>query len=350
LPRRNQPSCLSRGLSADKLASFDLWWNGPVWLAQPPACWPHDTSFLDITLPEAKKAANQVLAVSLFRPPFQISKFSSLWKVLHITALVNSFIRTLKRTKRPSASLTASEIHEGRIYWIRAVQSECFPEEVSRLNASELVSRTSRIACFDPFMEDGLIRLGGRLHFSKLTPNEKHPIILDGSHHFTRLFIMHTHITLHHLGVHTVLMELRQVFYILRARQAIKKVLRDCLPCKIAHNRHADVLEAPLPADRVQPTRPFSIIGIDFTGPLYIKSGKTTKKAYILLITCSSTRALHVELTTDLSTDRFLMALQWFVGRRGLPHTVYSDNAQNFHTASKELQEFGAALSDPTHQ
>jgi hypothetical protein len=195
-------------------------------------------------------------------------------------------------------------------------------------------------------MADGLIRLGGRLQFSRLTANEKHPIILDGSHHFTKLLIMQTHVKLHHLGVHIVLTELRQEFWILRARQAIKKVLNNCLPCKIARNRHADVIEAPLPADRVQPKKPFSIIGIDFAGPLHITSGRTTKKAYILLITCSTTRALHLELTTDLSTDRFLMAFQRFVGRRGIPDTVYSDNAQTFHAANKELQEFGAVLSD----
>lgn len=349
--RTNPADCLSRGLTADKLASFSLWWKGPVWLAQPPDCWPHDTNVLDPTLPEAKKTVNQVLTVSLFEPLLQISRFSSLWKVLHITALVIRFIHILKRNERPPAGLTASEIHKARMYWIRAVQLECFPEEVSHLKRGVLVLRTSKIACFNPYMEDGLIRLGGRLQFSRLTPNEKHPIILDGSHHFTKLLIMQTHVQLHHLGVHIVLTELRQQFWILRARQAIRKVLHDCMPCKIARNRHADALEAPLPADRVQPTKPFSHIGIDFAGPLYIRSGGTAKKAYILLITCSATRALHLELTTDLSTDRFLMALQRFVGRRGLPHTIYSDNGQTFHAANKELKEFGSVLLDPrTHQ
>jgi hypothetical protein len=146
-------------------------------------------------------------------------------------------------------------------------------------------------------MEDGLIRLGGRLQFSRLTSNEKHPILLDGSHHFTKLLIMQTHIKLHHLGVYIVLTKLRQEFWILRARQIIRKVLHDCLPCKIAHHKRADVIEAPLPVDRGQPKKPFSIIGIDFAGPLYIKSGGTTKKAYILLITSPPLR--HFTLSSQ---------------------------------------------------
>jgi hypothetical protein len=150
----NPADCLSRGLSADELASFDLWWNGPAWLAQPPACWPNDTNFLDLTLPEARKTVNQVLAVSLFEPFFQISRFSSYWKVLRITAFVSRFIHVLKWNERPAVGLTASEIHEERMYWIRAGQSQCFAEEVNRLKRGELVSQTSRIACFNPYMED----------------------------------------------------------------------------------------------------------------------------------------------------------------------------------------------------
>jgi hypothetical protein len=100
-----------------------------------------DTSSLNSTLemgpnllpelPEAKKTVNQVLAVCLFQPLFQISRFSSYWKVLHITAFVSRFIHLLKRKERPAAGLTASEIHEARTYWIRAAQSQCFAEERS---------------------------------------------------------------------------------------------------------------------------------------------------------------------------------------------------------------------------
>jgi hypothetical protein len=52
-----------------------------------------------------------------------------------------------------------------------------------------------------------------------------------------------------------------------------------------------------------------------------------------------------------MNTDKFPMALQQFVGRRGLPHTIYSDNAKTFHAANFELSELWKQLSaSKTHQ
>jgi len=67
--------------------------------------------------------------------------------------------------------------------------------------------------------------------------------------------------------------------------------------------------------------------------------------SYIALFTCATTSAVHLELCTDMTTAMFLMALQRLVGRRGLPHTVYSDNAKTFQAANLELTEVWHALS-----
>jgi len=48
-----------------------------------------------------------------------------------------------------------------------------------------------------------------------------------------------------------------------------------------------------------------------------------------------------------MSVDKFLMALDRFVSRRGLPHTGYSDNAATFQAAHRELAEICAILNDP---
>ena len=73
--------------------------------------------------------------------------------------------------------------------------------------------------------------------------------------------------------------------------------------------------------------------------------GNTLKKSYIALFTCATTRAVHLELCLDMSTDKLLLALQRFTGRHGLPNTVYTDNAQTFHAANRELRELCAVLS-----
>ena len=100
-----------------------------------------------------------------------------------------------------------------------------------------------------------------------------------------------------------------------------------------------------MPADRITASRPFQVTGIDFAGPLYVKGKLPLRKCYIALFTCATVRAVHLELCSDLTTDTFRLAFQRFIGRRGLPHTVYSDNAQTFQAANRELAELWQALS-----
>lgn len=229
------------------------------------------------------------------------------------------------------------------------VQAECFSAELDALHKNADLPRGSKITRFNPFLEDGLIRLGGRLQCAGLSTDLHHPILLDGKHHFVHLLNWPTHIRLHHLGVRIILSELREEFWILRAHQAIK-VLHRCLPCRMAKARPGHQIEAPLPADRVIPQKPFGVTGIDFAGPLYIEVGSNMRKGYIALLTCATTRAVHLELCTDMS-DKFLLALQRFVGRRGLPHTVYTDNAHTFHATNKHLAQLWSSLfAAKTHQ
>ena len=125
----------------------------------------------------------------------------------------------------------------------------------------------------------------------------------------------------------------------MRTRQPIKKVLQKCLSCKMAKAHRGHQIEAPLPTDRVTPQKPFGVTGIDFVGTLYIKVGSNTGKGYIALFTSATTRTVHLELCTDMTTDKFLLDVQRFVRRRGLPHTVYTHNAQIFHGTNKYLAQ-----------
>ena len=48
---------------------------------------------------------------------------------------------------------------------------------------------------------------------------------------------------------------------------------------------------------------------------------------------------VHLELTNSLTTDEFLQAFTRMTSRRGLCHTVWSDNAKTFKAASNEIQK-----------
>lgn len=104
---------------------------------------------------------------------------------------------------------------------------------------------------------------------------------------------------------------------------------------------------APLPRDRVTESPAFETIRVDFAGPLYVKSKGSGEKAYIALFTCAVTRAVHLELVSDLSTEKFLLAFKRFTARRGLCRVIYSDNARTFKRADQDLRALWEAIKEP---
>ena len=63
------------------------------------------------------------------------------------------------------------------------------------------------------------------------------------------------------------------------------------------------------------------------------------QKVYVLLFTCCSTRAVHLELALDLSAEVFIRCLRIFRVIRGLSELIISDNAKTFKAAAKTLNE-----------
>ena len=89
-------------------------------------------------------------------------------------------------------------------------------------------------------------------------------------------------------------------------------------------------------------TPPFFNTGIDFAGPLYVKDPGATNgdyKVYVCLLTCASIRAVHLELTADLSSAAFLLAFRRFTSHRRLPSIIITDNAKIFKSASSEVKK-----------
>ncbi|GFT29474.1 integrase catalytic domain-containing protein [Trichonephila clavipes] len=94
-------------------------------------------------------------------------------------------------------------------------------------------------------------------------------------------------------------------------------MIRICLVCKKYSAKPADQLSGQLPRDRITQSPPFQIVGIDFTGAILVKDNQGTRKSYVSFFTCAVTRAVHLELVSDMSTKCFLLALRRFLARRG---------------------------------
>ncbi|XP_058817306.1 uncharacterized protein LOC131680609 [Topomyia yanbarensis] len=107
--------------------------------------------------------------------------------------------------------------------------------------------------------------------------------------------------------------------------------------------------EGQLPKSRTAPSRPFAITGVDFCGPVYLKPvhrRAAAQKAYIAVFVCFTTKATHLELVCDLSTNAFIAALHRFVARRGVPAEIHSDNGTNFKGAKNVLNELYYMLNN----
>lgn len=102
-----------------------------------------------------------------------------------------------------------------------------------------------------------------------------------------------------------------------------------------------------LPKERVTPDAVFNNVGLDYAGPVYLKQGSIRKpvivKAYVCIFVSLSTKAVHIEAVSDLTSEAFLACLRRFISRRGKPTLLWSDHGTNFVGAKriiKELYEF----------
>ena len=118
-------------------------------------------------------------------------------------------------------------------------------------------------------------------------------------------------------------------------------VVRKCYGCKRFNSLpYLGVKPGPLPNYRTEQAIPFQVIGTDFAGPIYYRTKtKKEQKAYILIFSCSVSRAVHLELISNTTTKKFVKCLKRLVARRGKPTTIYSDNAKSFQAAAKWLKQ-----------
>ena len=230
------------------------------------------------------------------------------------------------------------DLARAEIYWIQILQESLLKEN----KFSQWKQQ------FDMFVDnEGLWRCKERLSESDITEFAKYPILVDASHHITALIVKSCHEKVLHGGVKDTLTELRSRFWIVRGRQVVKKLLFHCVICRRFDSRPFQPPPPPsLPGFRVQEAQPFAYTGVDFAGPLYIVNDPDTK-VWICLYTCCVTRAVHLDIVPNQTTEAFLRSFRRFSARRGFPCRMISDNGKTFKSASKVISTM---LKDPVLQ
>ncbi|KAL4009499.1 hypothetical protein ACER0C_003351 [Sarotherodon galilaeus] len=235
--------------------------------------------------------------------------------------------------------LTVENLAKAEEAIIRYCQRKTFPKEITALSKGQGVKRTSSLFKLSPVLEQGILRVGGRLSRAALPEESKRPAILNKDLHITKLILREIHENLAHCGHNHVISKLRTKFWVPGANSAVRKILARCIACRREHGVAGQQQMADLPRDRVLPDDPpFTNCGVDYFGPYEIKRGRSTVKRYGVIFTCLTTRAIHLEMAASLDTDSFIHALRRFIARRGQIKILRSDNRTNFIGAERELK------------
>ena len=334
----NPADLLTRGISGKDLIASKLWLEGPVDIML--------KDFADLTnehetVEEIRRHETTLTAVTStdYVPIIDVKRHSSWLKVLRVTAFVLRFISIIrKRSKIKKEVLTLDELSEAKVFLIRETQLVYFRDDIVRLKAGNFVSKNSSIFKLSPFLsDDGLLRVRGRIQLANLPSTTQHPIIIPKCY-LASLLTKHTHIQLKHAGVNSMLVNMRDNYWIVSARRICKDIKKRCTVCQRFDARPFSQPMAPLPKERVTPKPPFTVTGIDHGGTLFCVDFPG-KKFYILLFTCAVTRAIHLELVDSKSQKDTVLALRRFFARRGRSSIIWSDNDKGFVASNNYLKD-----------
>lgn len=348
----NPVDCASRGLYPTELLQQSTWWHGPNFLNQDSRLWPspmvqpHD----DLDMIETRRTV--LLAAAPSHPIDDIlQRFSSLPKIIRIVAYCR---RIIKKSQFTSLTCSPIELAQALHCIILIVQHQSFAEYIKNINQS-MIRGTPKLRGLNPFFDDhGILRVGGRLALTDLPYDQKHPILLPKSHRFTQLLIDDFHQQYHHVGTTTLHGIIQQQYWIISGRQVIKSRLNRCVNCYKLRPKFIQPLMGDLPRFRLQQVKPFFITGVDYAGPIPLKSSTGRRnvpgQAYICLFVCMTTKALHLEVASNLSTDTFLLAFSRFIARRGPVQQMHSDCGTTFKGASRLFQPVDLFTQSKEHQ
>ena len=338
----------------DEFMSSFKWWHGPKWLVGFPEsrnssnyinnsnCLSSNNSIvINNSISENSslsiKSINVQPVIYTNNLP-NIDHFSNYLKLLHSTIYVFRFCKIFK-IQGNIGLFQAWEIVEAENIWIKEIQSKHYDSELTYFKSSSIEKIPQLVKQLRLKLDDGILRISTRLELADLDKNIIFPILLPYNSRFTELLIMHYHVTKGHLSASQVMIAIRQRFWIIKCKNTINKTLNRCTFCRRYRVSNYVIPTAPpLPSYRITKTSAFNHCGVDYTGAMYVKNNKVVRKVYLVLFTCPVTRAVHLELASDMTAIEFSLVFRRFISRRGMPAVMYSDNGSNFHGHTSILE------------
>ena len=342
----NPADLLTRGLTLDKFKqNLNFWLHGPNFINQENVQWPiSQLSCLSkenqniVMSTQVESASSNSVLINLER----YSTFSAATRIA--TSVIRFCSEKGKLSKEKMQELWGSTNYKdcAKVYIIKSVQQETFSKEIDFLKNPRDKQIPDLVRNFNLFLDhNNIIRSDCRVGKSEYFAYEVlNPILLPKVHHLTNLIILDAHSRIKHLGIQATLNKVRlNGFRLIKPYMSVRAAISPCITCK---RFNALAYKYPkmtnLPEHRVNMVDVYGHCGIDYTGHFLVKEKfkikkkvyEVERKYYILIFTCLNTRACHLELIPEMSTDHFVLALVRFFNEYGVPTHIYSDNARSF--------------------
>lgn len=360
VPTKENPADLcSRGVRAQDLINNSMWWHGPQFLSQSTS----QRTFKrpDLTDEErlvarkeykpivcAQMAINNKNWPSINGMPL-IERCQSLDSLIRITASVYKFrdIMMHRYVRNPNSlgRFSNVQLNDALDVWIRYSQMAHFGKEIHQLETEGEVDASSPLAKLCPFIDEhSIMRLRGRIANANVSFDERFPIIIPARCHFVRLLMRKAHIVTLHGNVQSMLHYVRNKFWVIGAKRAAAAHVNHCVKCKRYKAEDRAQLMGDLPPERLAFVDPFHFCGVDFFGPIKLKRYegrcRTIDTGYAAVFTCMTTKMIHLECVSNLTSERFLWAFSRFVNAYNItPAKMFSDNGRTFIGAANILKE-----------
>ena len=346
---------LTKGETPDKLGPDSVWQKGPQWLIQNTDTWPIVKSRSLLTAEEYetvhkfKKVVKSKFSINIHSsytfksrvrttnvPQIPIDSFDqmlarcgSIDKVLRVTAYI---LRLGGRDKPSTLEISAKERHDAwltLIYW----------EQMCRLDKRNYPG----LIFVDRSVE---LSFGRSLPIVMLAARHKNhkeiPFIPCGV--LAKLIVMHHH-NRYHVDIDDTVVHVRNEVWIPKVRKYASSLEKNCKICLLKRKKMASQLMGDLPDCRVEPSPAFQSVCMDLFGPLIIrddcvkKGPRVSKKVWGVVLTCTASRAVYLDVAIDYSTEAILHVLRRFMADRGDVRLIISDPGTQLVGASKELRE-----------
>lgn len=269
-----------------------------------------------------------------------LKHFNHLSSWTTLVKVVARIKRLKSKPKQHGEHVTIEEHKRAAEAVIKIAQQQAFPHEIKTLQSGKNLPNSSSLFNLDPIWSEDLLCVGGRLNQSSLCHKVKHPVILPGNSHITKLIVSHYHAKTCHQGQSQTQMELRtNGFWVIGGSKLVAKFIHNCVLCRKLRRPTESQRMAELPKERVEASAPFTYSDMDCFGLFIAKKARKEYKRYGLIFTCLYSRAVHMEMLEDLSTDSFINALRCFISIRGAVRQLRCDQGSNFVGARNEFRE-----------